>query len=268
MSQINSYIKEINARNRKALSVFLTAGFPEKANFATLALNILDAGADLLELGIPFSDPIADGPVIQHSSQVALHQGITLHDSLDFAAQIKSRTEKPVILMGYSNPLLSYGLENFIRDARNSGVDGLIIPDVPLEEHDQFWNCDLKGLDVILLTTPTSTEERIRAIDAHSSGFVYCVSVTGTTGVRSTFDSKVLENIDRTYRIIVKNKMLIGFGISTPQNISEFAPYCDGVIVGSAVVKRLMADRERSENYSGTMRFIRGLSEACGRKIP
>jgi tryptophan synthase alpha chain len=268
MSHINSYLQDINDHKRKALSVFITAGFPDKKNFVQLALDILESGADMLELGIPFSDPIADGPVIQHSSQFALKNGITLHDTLNFSEKIKSKTDKPIILMGYSNPLLSYGLEKFIRDARNAGVDGLIIPDVPLEEHDQFWNCDLKTLDVILLTTPTSTEERIRAIDSRSNGFVYCVSVTGTTGVRRSFDKAVMEKIAQTYATINKNKMLIGFGISTPQNITEFAPYCDGVIVGSAVVKSLMADREKGENYQGTMRFIRGLSEACGRKSP
>jgi tryptophan synthase alpha chain len=263
MSAIESRIRDLNERKRKALSVFLTAGFPDPDNFVSIAQDILDSGADLLELGIPFSDPIADGPVIQYSSQVALERGITVHDTLDYAARIKEGTDKPVILMGYSNPLLSYGLNNFIRDAHNSGVNGLIIPDVPLEEHDQFWKCDLHGIDVILLTTPTSTVERIRAIDEHSTGFVYCVSVTGTTGMRSAFDSSVLENIDRTYRTIEKNKMLIGFGISSPQNIIDFSPYCDGVIVGSAVVRSLSADSEKGDKYTETLNLISGLSAAC-----
>ena len=143
MSHIKFYINKLNTNNRKALSVFLTAGYPQKNNFLPLAIDILEAGADMLELGIPFSDPIADGPVIQASSQIALENGITIDDTLNYARAIKSKTDKPVILMGYANPLLAYGLTEFITDAKNSGVDGFIIPDVPLEEYHTFWNFDL-----------------------------------------------------------------------------------------------------------------------------
>ncbi len=173
MSEIKSYIDELNRKNRNALSVFLTAGFPDKKNFISLATEILEAGADMLELGIPFSDPIADGPVIQASSQLALNMGISISDTLHFADAIRAKSDKPLILMGYANPLLSYGLPQFILDAKNSGVNGLIIPDIPLEEYKEFWNCDLNGLDVILLTTPTSDEERIKEIDA--TKFRFCV---------------------------------------------------------------------------------------------
>ncbi len=264
MRGVELYIDRLNRKNRKALSVFLTAGYPDRINFASLALNILESGANILELGIPFSDPIADGPVIQASSQMALENGITISDTFQYTEKIKTKTEKPVILMGYSNPLLAYGLKNFIRDAKNSGVDGFIIPDVPLEEYHAFWDCDLKDLDVILLTTPTSDTARIRKIDALSSGFVYCVSVTGTTGIRNTFNAGTIANIERTYRQIENNKMLIGFGISSPRNIVDFSPYCDGVIVGSAVVKKIMADRKAGTGIKNTLSLIEELSAACG----
>ena len=264
MPEIKSYIENLNLVKRKALSVFLTAGYPDKKEFLPLAIDILDSGADMLELGIPFSDPIADGPVIQASSQTALEKGITIEDTLEYARSIRSKSDKPIILMGYSNPLLSYGLTQFINDAKSSGVDGLIIPDVPLDEYNEFWNCDLRGLDVILLTTPTSDAGRIKEIDALSSGFVYCVSVTGTTGIQKTFNSAVIDNIEHTYQLIENNKMLIGFGISSPQNILDFSPHCDGVIVGSAVVKSIMMDVEKGNRYQGTISLIEGLSRVCG----
>ena len=261
MSGINQYIDHLNQNSRKALSVFLTAGYPQKNDFADLAVEVLDAGADMLEIGIPFSDPVADGPVIQHSSQLALANGVTLVDTLRWAEAIKNRTQKPVILMGYANSLLSHGLPNFIKAANDAGVDGLIIPDVPLDEYESFWTSNLKGIEVILLTTPTSPDERIKHIDQCSEGFVYCVSVTGTTGIQGNFDDRIMENIQRTYRLITKNKMLIGFGISRPDDVKKFAPHCDGVIVGSAVIRQLgegePADRKK------TVQLVNDLSLAC-----
>lgn len=261
MSALQKYIDDLNRRSRKALSVFLTAGYPQKKNFADLAADILNAGADLIEIGIPFSDPVADGPVIQHSSQVALNNGVTLSDVLHWASEIKKRSQKPVVLMGYANSLLAYGLKLFIDDAASAGVDGLIIPDVPLDEYDAFWAVDRKGLDVILLTTPTSPDQRIMEIDRRSSGFVYCVSVTGTTGVRGSFDEQILTNVKRTYELIDNNKMLIGFGISAPEDVRRFAPYCDGVIVGSAVIRQL-GDGD-AVSRKNTIQLIKSLGDAC-----
>jgi len=261
MSVLHKYIDDLNRNSRKALSVFLTAGYPQKKDFIDLAIDILDDGADLLEVGIPFSDPVADGPVIQHSSQVALNNGVTLSDVLHWAAKIKNRTQKPVVLMGYANSLMAYGMQNFIDDAGQAGVDGLIIPDVPLDEYDTFWTADLKGLDVILLTTPTSPDQRIREIDQRSSGFVYCVSVTGTTGVRENFDTQILANIKHSYELIRNNKMMIGFGISGPEDVHRFGPSCDGVIVGSAVIRQLEDGNAAARKQ--TSQLIASLSEAC-----
>ena len=261
MTKISDYLQSINNQNRKALAVFLTAGFPKAATFIDLALKTLDSGADLLEIGIPFSDPIADGPVIQRSSQIALDNGITLTSVLNYAEKIKTQTDKPIILMGNANPLLHYGMEPFLKHAASSGVNGLIVPDIPVEEYDDFWIDKNDAIDKILLTTPTSPAERIRRIDQTSSGFVYCVSVTGTTGIQKKFDNSNLENLERTYNLIQKNKMLIGFGISGPEVIKKLSPYCDGVIVGSAVIDQIFSENDK--NYQQTSDFIQTLSSAC-----
>lgn len=261
MSRLSEHLESINNNYEKALSVFLTSGFPDKNKFVDLAVAVLDNGADLMELGIPFSDPLADGPVIQQSSHTALNNGINTKTVLDYAEKIKTKSNKPLILMGYANPILNYGIENFLKDAGNAGADGLIVPDIPVEEFDFFFDNKQNGLDIILLTTPTSSEQRIKTIDEHSSGFVYCVSVTGTTGMRKSFNEETIYSLKRTYSLIKKNKMLIGFGVSSKENIKEISSYCDGVIVGSAVIKRLLT--EESPNFKDTLKFIRELKSAC-----
>lgn len=259
MPRIKQHIQNINESGRKALSVYLTAGYPDKNRFTDLALKVLDAGADMIEIGIPFSDPLADGPVIQASSKAALDNGINLHMTLQYAAQIKNKNSKPVILMGYANPLLKYGLSDFMNDAKNSGVDGIIVPDIPIEEYDSFFGRTDKDLDIILLTTPVSPDARIKKIDSMSSGFVYCVSVTGTTGMRKSFGKDIIDNLKRTYTTLTKNKMMIGFGIADAESIKTFSPYCDGLIVGSAVIKSLLDD----DSYSETTNLVIELSKAC-----
>ncbi|HUX60181.1 MAG TPA: tryptophan synthase subunit alpha, partial [Ignavibacteriaceae bacterium] len=157
MSYIEDYISNKRKSNEKVLSVFLTAGFPNKNTFVDLALKVLDSGADLIEIGFPFSDPLADGAVIQHSSQIAIENGINLKETLNFVREIRKGTDKPIILMGYANPVLSYGINEFANDAKSAGVNGVIIPDVPIEEYDNFFNGNFEGLDTILLITPTTS---------------------------------------------------------------------------------------------------------------
>jgi tryptophan synthase alpha chain len=260
MSIINKYIGDINSKNEKVLSVFLTAGFPGRDTFIDTAKGILDSGADMLEIGIPFSDPLADGPVIQLSSKAALDNGINIKDCLKYAEILSAYSSKPLIFMGYGNPVKKYGVEKFMRDSGNAGISGVIIPDVPLEEYDSFYQkleFDILP-DIVLLTTPTSTEERIKRIDAKSKGFVYCVSVTGTTGVNEGFTEQDYSNLKRT-RSLINNKMLIGFGISKPEDVRNFSSYCDGVIVGSAVIKSLLNSRDNK----ATFRLVAELKKAC-----
>ena len=239
-STLSKYIKDKNTKGEKILSVFLTSGFPEKDNFVELALNVLDAGADMLEIGFPFSDPIADGPIIQQSSQTALSNGIDLFKTLNYVKEINEHTDKPIILMGYANPLLSYSLDKFADDSKRIGVDGLIVPDIPLDEYDNFFTSKFDGTDIILLITPTTPTDKIKMIDEKSSGFVYCVSVTGTTGIKKTASTDNFQFIKNAYEQCTNNKVLVGFGISSVEDVKYYNPYCDGVIVGSAVIKSLM----------------------------
>jgi len=237
--KIAEYISSVNNKNEKVLSAFLTAGFPDKESFVETSLGLLDAGADMLEIGIPFSDPLADGPVIQASSHAALVSGIKVKDCLKYTEEIRAKTDKPIALMSYANPILSYGASSFFRDAANAGANGLIIPDLVVEEYENLTDGLSDILELILLCTPTSTDERIRRIDELSKGFVYCVSITGTTGVQKSLDHNVIDAVKNAYSIIKKNKMLVGFGISKKEDKDLFAPYCDGVIVGSAIIKAL-----------------------------
>ncbi|MCB9208026.1 MAG: tryptophan synthase subunit alpha [Ignavibacteriales bacterium] len=260
MSAIRYKIENINSKGEKALTVFLTSGFPNPQKFVKLVLEIEKAGADLIEIGLPFGDSLADGPVVQSSYVESLKNKINLTKTLEYISEIKSKSDIPIILMSSSNPILNYGKNKFCTESKNAKVDGLIIPDVPLEEYDDFFTRDFTQFDKILLTTPTSSEKRIKSIDEKSSGFLYCVSVVGTTGVRNNFDEYVLQNLNRTYKIASKNKMQIGFGISSGEDVKRFSPYCDGVIVGSAVIKSLLTDDEK---FTNTIKLVKELKEAC-----
>ncbi len=258
--KIANYIDEINAKGEKVLSVFLTAGYPDKESFVELAVDILKNGADMLELGVPFSDPLADGPVIQTSSTEALLNGVTLTDVLGYVKDIKSKIDKPIILMSYINPILNYGIEKFLDVCKVYGVDGLILPDLVIEEYNELLGDINPDIDIVLLCTPTTPDDRIKQIDEQSKGFVYCVSLNGTTGVRNQFDDSILKPIKNAKNLITKNKMLVGFGISNEESVKYFAPYCDGVIVGSAVVK-LLADESCGKEKA--IELVKKLKSAC-----
>jgi tryptophan synthase alpha chain len=262
MSFIKDHITKINSKGEKALAVFLSAGFPDKESFVGLACDVLDAGADILEIGFPFSDPLADGPVIQASSYSSLLKGVDIPYAFCAAKEIKKRTGKPIILMGYANPVNSYGTERFFTEAAASGVEGVIIPDIPLEEYDGFFPQN-KETDVILLATPATPEERVKQIDEKSSGFLYCVSVSGTTGARGVFSAETINSVKRMYSVVKNNKMLVGFGISDAENVRQLSPYCDGVIVGSAIIKKLM-NPEKLQGISDALSLVKELKAACG----
>jgi tryptophan synthase alpha chain len=257
LSAISNYINKKNNSGEKVLSVFLTSGFPDKNNFVKLALDILNAGADMLEIGFPFSDPIADGPIIQESSQEALKNGINLSMTFKYVKEVRENTDKPIILMGYANPVLSYGINKFADEIKSSGANGVIIPDIPIDEFDNFFNSSFDGIDKILLIAPTTNEVRVKEIDNKSSGFVYCVSVSGTTGIHN--NNKSIEFIRKNQKLVTKNKMLVGFGISNEEDAKRYLPYCDGVIVGSAIIKSLMND---DKGYSQSLNLVKRLKKA------
>jgi tryptophan synthase alpha chain len=253
-SRIETYIKKINDDGSKVLSVFLTCGFPIKNGFEDLALSILDAGADMIELGIPFSDPIADGSVIQFSSQKALENGINLEKTLSIARALKSKTQKPIILMGYANPFLNYGINELAITIKEIGVDGIIVPDVPIEEYDDFYGNSFNDIDTIMLVSPTSIEERMIEIGNKSSGFIYCVSVKGITGKKNDFEQSSINYVKTTKKIFKNKKILVGFGISNEETAHNFSQVSDGIIVGSAIIKSLM---NSNGNYKETLDFVK-----------
>jgi tryptophan synthase alpha chain len=260
MSRLQTRLKSLRAEGRKALAVFLTAGVPEYGATVGLVLELEKAGVDVIEIGLPFSDPLADGPVIQRSSTLAIANGVTLSSVLGMVSEIRGHSEIPIALMGYLNPLLRFGFERFCRAAAGAGVDGVILPEVPLEEHRLFTRILAQhSIDGVLLVTPTSPPSRIRAIDRASSGFLYCVSMTGVTGSHHPRqDGRYLRRVRRNVR---KNPVLVGFGIAGPEDARRFAEYADGVIVGSAFLSLLLS----GPGPERAVRWIASVKAALGK---
>ena len=257
MNRLTALLSSLRERHKKALALFLTAGYPASGSTPGLVLSLAGAGADIIEIGMPFSDPLADGPVIQRSSALALENGVTIAGILDGIRTIRESSSVPLVLMGYINPILSYGSDRFFRDAASSGVDGIILPELTLEESVRFKGAiSSSGLSQILLVAPTTPAERIRAIDAASSGFLYCVSTTGVTG--SAGKGTPDEFLVRVRTCAKKNPVLVGFGISTTDGARHAALLSDGVIIGSALIKRL----SEGEPLDSISRWVTSLRDA------
>ena len=221
------------------MSLFLTAGFPDLESTVDLVLGFEENGADIIELGIPFSDPLADGPTIQYSSDVAISKGITIDKIFGMVAEIRKKSEIPIILMGYMNPVLRYGVKAFCEKASAAGVDGLILPDIPMEESGLIEEeAKANHLPIIYLVAPNTTDARMKLADEKSDGFVYCVSVTGVTGARDgkEVSDSVSKFIQRVRTNVTKNPVMIGFGIRTHKDAQAIASNADGFIVGSALI--------------------------------
>lgn len=234
---IRSVFDDLKKKDESALIVYTTAGFPTWPKFL-LHLNLISkSGADLIEVGVPFSDPIADGPTIQASSQIGLENGATLKKILQ--ALGKMNIKCPIVLMSYVNPILAYGEERLFQDMVRSGISGIIIPDLPVEQAGEWCRRSQRGgLDLILLVTPTSSDQRIRSICDRSQGFVYCVSLTGITGIRHELAPNVIPWIRRMAQF-TKKPLAVGFGISSVDQIRKLKPYADGIIVGSRVIEAI-----------------------------
>ncbi|MCX5890734.1 MAG: tryptophan synthase subunit alpha [Deltaproteobacteria bacterium] len=239
MTRIDQVFKRLKAKREKALIPFITAGDPDLATTKALALEMVAKGADLLELGIPFSDPLADGPTIQAASNRAVQGGVHLAEVLKLTGEIRRETDIPLILMGYYNPIWQYGLERTAREAAVLGVDGFIIPDLPPEEAGPWRVAAAKaGVAAIFLAAPTSGAERIKHLGRLTRGFLYYVSVTGITGARMELPPDLVTALKEVRRL-VKCPLAVGFGISTPEQVRWLAPYVDGIVVGSAIVQRV-----------------------------
>ncbi len=236
MSRIAQTFARLKAEGKTAFMPFVTIGYPELDSTLVLVPALIKAGADLLELGVPFSDPIAEGPTVQRSSFKALENGVTFQKCLETARALRSQSDTPFLLMGYYNPVFSYGVERYAAECAAHGVDGLIIPDLPPEEAGEAQEaCRKAGLDLPTFVTLTSPDGRIKAAVAAATGFIYCVSLTGVTGARATLPPDLPAFLARV-RSYTDLPLVLGFGISKPEHFAAVRPLVDGVIVGSALI--------------------------------
>lgn len=262
MSRFKNTFQKAQKSGEKLLSVFVTAGYPKLDIAPELVWILEQAGADFVEIGIPFSDPIADGPTIQNASQIALENGMNLKEALKQVQVIRQQSQIPIILMGYVNPLLNHGLEKFIKDAEEVGVDGFIIPDLLPEEFLNFKNIFIrKKLGVNFLISPNTPTSRIKNIDKLTCDFIYCVSATGVTGTRKGVPLGLIDFL-QSIRNLIKHPYLVGFGISNPQDAREIARYSIGVIVGSAIIKLINKYNDRSKMFEAVNLFVKELKSA------
>lgn len=246
----------------KIMSLFITAGYPDLDSTADLILGFEKNGADLIELGMPFSDPLADGPTIQYASNVAIENGITMKKIFQIVRDIRKQSDIPIILMGYINPILRFGVEEFCAEAAESGADGLIIPDAPLEESAVISKpAKQNDLDMIYLVAPNSTDQRMKQIDRESSGFVYCVSVTGVTGARSGEEvaDSVGRFIERVKTNVTRNPKLVGFGIKNHEDAQVISKEVDGFIVGSALIDTIRKHYPNKNWKQNVFNFVKNL---------
>jgi tryptophan synthase alpha chain len=259
-TRISALFAQRKEQGRKAFIAYLTAGDPSLAQTADLVLALERGGADLIELGVPFSDPIADGPVIQRASDRALQAGATLKKLLETVREIRSRSDVPLLLFSYLNPLLRYGFEELAREAAAAGIDGVLLTDLSVEEAaEPVGRLRQAGLDTVFLAAPTSSERRLRLVAEHSSGFVYLVSRTGVTGERASLAASAAPLTERM-RQLTQLPLALGFGVSTPEQVAEVARLADGVVVGSAIVKFIEANGASTELPARLEAFTRKLT--------
>ncbi|MCP4649907.1 MAG: tryptophan synthase subunit alpha [PVC group bacterium] len=247
----NNHLQQIQ---KKAFVVYITAGFPNIKTTEQLIPVLEKNGVDFIELGMPFSDPIADGPTIQKSSYTALQKGMNLEKFFKLVCSIRKKSNIPLIMMTYYNPIYNYGIKRFAKIAHQSGLDGVIVPDLPIEEASELNQC-LKQFDIanIFLVSPVTPKKRIRKIAALSSGFIYYVSLTGVTGVRDKLPSDLVQNIKKI-KSVTKKPVFVGFGVSKPKQIKNIDRAASGVIVGSAIIKSIAT-------HYGTKNFLKKIGK-------
>jgi tryptophan synthase alpha chain len=255
--KMNRITKLFKRKSNKILSVYCTAGFPKLEDTQKVMSALQSNGVDMIELGMPYSDPLADGPVIQQSSTIALHNGMTIKKLFEQLKDFRKEIQLPVLLMGYMNPILQYGFENFCAEAANAGIDGLILPDLPEYEFETEYGAIIKkyGLDFIFLATPETSEDRIKKLDELSTGFLYAVSSSSITGKDKDFSS-VEEYLERLKGMKLKNPFLVGFGIKDKLTFEAACAHANGAIIGTAFIKAL---ENADDVQQATKEFIKSI---------
>jgi len=258
MIRITNKFQDLKKKKQKAFGVFLTAGYPSLKYSKDLFKKIVEAKADFIEIGLPFSDPMADGPLIQHSSQVAIQQNISVQECFKIVEEIrKINNNIPIILMGYYNPIHYYGNLKFIKKAVSSGIDGLIIVDLPMEEDKEFYNLSYKNdLPLIRLVTPTTDEKRLKKILKNACGFVYYVSVTGITGTKSASVNDVKNKI-KIIKKITDLPVIAGFGIKNSIDAKKMSSISDGIVIGSSLVKKIDEVYKKKNGLKEIFKFLK-----------
>ena len=253
-SRIDKTFKRLKKEGKKAFIPYIMAGDPSLQRTKDIVLLFEKCGADIVELGVPFSDPLADGPTIQRASERALKNGLTLRKVISLVKDVRQKTQIPIVLMTYYNPVFKYRENDFIKDAKDAGVDGVIVPDLPPDEAEDFIKISKKtSLNTIFLLAPTSTEDRIKKVIRVSSGFIYYVSITGITGATLLLDGS-MEALISNIKKYTDKPIAVGFGVSTPLEATAVAKVSDGVIVGSAIVKRIHETPNELESYLISLR--------------
>jgi tryptophan synthase alpha chain len=235
------------------LSIYFTAGYPEIDNTVSIVKLLEQHGADMLEIGMPFSDPLADGPVIQQSSHQAIENGMSIRLLFEQLSDIRKDVDIPLILMGYLNPVMQFGIEQFCKKCHETGIDGIILPDLPMKDYLETYKAIFERYNLynIFLITPQTTKDRIRLIDENSHGFIYMVSSSSTTGVKGQFTEEQISYFDRIRAMNLKNPRIIGFGISDAHSFSKACEYANGAIVGSAFIRALEGEGDLQDKIKG-----------------
>ncbi|HEX6950281.1 MAG TPA: tryptophan synthase subunit alpha [Nitrospira sp.] len=261
-NRLDRTFQRLRTQGEKALIIYLMAGDPSLTETEQLVVELEKAGADIIELGVPFSDPIADGPVIQQAAERALRSGTTLRGILSMVGRLRAQSEIPLVFMAYYNSIHAFGPERFCREAVAAGVDGLIVPDMPPDEAGPLQGpASAAGLKLIFLLAPTSTAERRAYVARQSHGFVYYVSLTGITGAKLGRVSDIGQNVEHI-RKISKTPIAVGFGVTTPEDAAAVSAVADGVIVGSAIVKQIAAGQQQQGMVARVSGFVQNLKRA------
>ncbi len=257
----NRIVQLFQQKQKNLLSVYFTAGFPNLHDTTTIMEALQTGGADLIEIGIPFSDPMADGPTIQESNQAALHNGMSLKILFQQLETLNDKITIPVILMGYLNPILQFGLEKFCEACEKTGIDGLILPDLPMQDYLDMYKpiFEKHGITNIFLITPQTSESRIRLVDEHSHGFIYMVSSASITGARQSISTEQINYFQRVKAMNLKNPQLIGFGISNRETFQVACENAAGAIIGSAYIKLLQQSKDITNDTIEYIKSVKGL---------